>query len=148
MKDRFMAGFISGVIAGIAMNITDWLGFLLGIHAERFLDWAAVAIYGRLPNTIPEVIFAQVGQIFFAGFLGIILSLILLKLISGNYLLKGLIFGIFGWFALYSISIAVRLPFLETHTFATVFSHLISASVYGLTLAYTLNWIDKVNLKF
>ena len=129
------------------MNIIDWLGFILGIHNERLLDWAAVAIYGRLPNTILELIFAQAGQIFFAGFLGIILSALLLKLTSGNYLLKGWIYGVIGWFTLYSISIAVRLPNLETHTLSTVVAHLISASVYGLILAYTLNRIDKANLK-
>jgi len=147
VKDRVTAGFISGIIAGIAMNIVDWIGFIIGFHEERLLDWAAIAIYGHLPNTLAEIIFAQMGQLFFAGFLGFILSVILLKLTSGNYLIKGLLFGLIAWFALYAISIAIRLPSLEQHTLNTTISHFISSSVYGLLLTFTLNWFDKASFK-
>lgn len=76
------------------MNVIDWAGYLFGFYQERLLDWAAVALYGRLPLNTPEVVFAQLGQITFAGFLGILFAYLLLKLTSGNYLFKGWIFSI------------------------------------------------------
>ena len=143
LKDRFTAGFLAGVIGGIAMNVVDWVGYSAGLHDERLLDWAAVSIYGRLPGNLIEVAFAQVAQILFAGFLGVLFALMLLKLTSGNYLFKGLIYGNFIWFIIYAISIAVRLPTLESHTFSAVLSHFLSATTYGLVLSYTLHRLEK-----
>ena len=143
MKDRISSGFTAGIAAGIAMNIIDWAGFLLGLHKEQLLHWAAVAIFGHLPANIFETVFAQVGQLFFAGILGIVFSSLLLKLTSGNYLAKGWFFGIAAWFGLYAFSIALKLPFLDTHTLNTAVAHFVSSSVYGLTLAFVLNLLDK-----
>src|SRR5690554_3264512 len=144
MKDRITAGFLSGVAAGIAMNIIDWLGIIAGLYQERLLDWAAIMIYGRLPLTIVATVFAQLGQLFFAGFLGIIFAALLLKFTSGNYLLKGWLFGIIAWFSIYAISSAIRLPALATHSVAAVIAHFLSASLYGLVLARTLNRLERV----
>lgn len=146
MKDRITAGLIAGITAGIAMNIVDWAGYGLRLHNERLLNWAAVAIFGRLPGNTTEVIFAQLGQILFAGFMGILFAVVLLKLTSGSYLVKGWVFGVIVWFGLYAISIALTLPHLSTHAFYAVLSHLISASVYGLVLAYGLNVLDQRSL--
>lgn len=143
MKDRVTSGFIAGIIAGVAMNIVDWTGYSSGLYAERLLDWAAVAIYGRLPDNVVEVIWAQIGQIFFAGFLGILFASMLLKLTSGNYLIKGWIFGVILWFGIYATSIAIRLPNLEMHSFWATFSHFLSASVYGLVVSFVLNYLEK-----
>lgn len=68
-KDRISAGFIGGIIAGVVMNIVDWLGYLFNFHDELLLNWASVVTLGRLPNTLGETILAQVEQIFFAGFI-------------------------------------------------------------------------------
>jgi len=143
LEDRIASGFIGGIIAGIAMNIIDWIGYSLGFYNERLLDWASIAIYGHLPITNYEVVFAQLGQIFFSGFAGILFSYMLLKLTSGNYLLKGWIFGILMWFGLYATSIALRLPTLTNHDFHTSLAHFISSTVYGLVLASVLNYLDK-----
>ena len=142
-KDRVTASFIAGIIAAIAMNIVDWIGYSLGLYGERLLDWAAVAIYGRLAENVYEVVFAQIAQIIFSGFVGIIFAFLLLKLTSENYIIKGWLFGVFAWFGLYAISSAIRLPTLETHEFNAVFSHFITSSIYGIVLALVLNRLDK-----
>lgn len=142
-KDRISAGFFSGIIAGIAMSIADWLGYLLNFYDELLLNWASVVTLGRLPDTIWETIFAQAEQIFFAGFLGIPLAYILLKITSGNLLLKGLIYGIIANEGIYAAAIALRLPNLETHTLSAAIAHIISASIYGVVLVYVLNRLDK-----
>lgn len=138
MKDRVTAGFSSGIIAGVFMNIIDWLGYWLNLYEEQLLDWAAVVTYGALPTTFPQTLFAQLEQILFSGFMGIIFSYLLLSLTNDDLLLKGWIYGIFSWFFIYAISIAIRLPNLESHSYASTVSHFITASVYGLVLAIAL----------
>jgi hypothetical protein len=147
MKDRITAGLISGLIAGIAMNIIDWLGVLIGFHQERLLNWAAIAVLGRLPNTIAEIIFAQFAQLVFSGLLGVLFSVILLSEVRGNYLVKGWLFGLAAWFTIYAISIALRLPTLEQHTLNATTSHFVSSSVYGLILTVTLNRLAKTEVE-
>lgn len=143
MRDRITAGFLAGIAAGLTMNVIDWAGYLLGFYQEQLLDWAAVALYGRLPTNTYEIVFAQMGQIVFAGFLGIFFAYLLLKLTSCNYIIRGWVFSLIVWFGLYAISIAFQIPNLERHSFFAGFSHFLSASVYGLVLALVLNYIDK-----
>ncbi len=143
-KDRISVGFISGLIAGAAMIVIDWGGYLLGLYNERLLNWASTITLGRLPNTAFEVVFTQLEQILFSGFMGIPFAYVLLKLTSKNLLLKGWIYGVFVQEVTYALAIAFRLPNLEVHTFNATISHLLSASVYGLVLAYVLKRLDKV----
>lgn len=143
MKDRVVTGFISGLVAGVAMNIIDWIGYFLELYDERLLDWSAVVTYGRMPNNIEEVIFAQALQIFFSGFLGLLFAYIIPILRSGNYLLKGWVYGVVVNQSLYALAIAFKLPDLTVHTFYATVSHIISASVYGLVLTYTFKKLIK-----
>lgn len=143
MKDRIAAGFFAGVVAGIAMNIVDWAGYLAGLYEERLLDWAGMITFGRLPVTPFEVAFAQIEQLFLGGLLGTIFAFILLKLTSGNHLLKGWIYGVVANEAFYAVSILFGLKNFSVHTFNATVSHAISSSVYGLTLAYVLALLDR-----
>jgi len=142
-KDRVSAGFLAGIIAGIAMNIVDWIGSGIGLYEERLLNWSAIALYGRLPINAIEIVFAQISQLFFSGFIGLLIASMFLRLTSENYLVKGWIFGVLAWFGLYALSSAMRLPTLETHEFNAVFSHFISASIYGIVFVLVLNRLDK-----
>lgn len=125
------------------MNVIDWSGFGLGFYKERLLDWSASVLFGRLPLNSIEIFFAQIGQIFFAGFLGVLSIYMLLKVIDENYLLKGWVFGIVIWFGLYAISTVFKLPGLEKHTINATISHFISASTYGLVLSFVMHALDK-----
>jgi len=142
LKDRVSAGFIGGIIAGIAMNIVDYISYYVG-DREHLYDWAAIVIFGKLPASFGEIIFAQISQLFFAGLLGILFSYFLLRLTSVNYLLKGWIYGLAAWFFIYALAIIFRLPDLETHSLGSVVSHFISASIYGLALGETLHRINN-----
>ena len=144
LKDSMIIGFISGCIGGIAMNVVDWIGYLVGFHDERLLDWGAVTIFGRLANNLPEAIFAQVGQILFGGLVGILYTLVILKLAAGNHPIKGWIYGFLTWFFIYSISIMYDLPHMDTHESVSIpVTHFLSASTYGLVLGLTIDWIEK-----
>jgi hypothetical protein len=144
LKDRVTAGFIAGIVAGVAMNVIDYISFYINFSQELLHHWAAVMIYGRLPASIPESAFAQLGQLMFSGFLGIIFAYILLRLTSGNYLLKGWIYAVLMWFGIYALTILFRVPFLQRHTLGTVVTTFVSASIYGLILAEMLHRLQKV----
>lgn len=146
MKDRITAGFIAGFTGGIAMNIFDWIVNAFYGQKEYLYSWASVVIYGRIPNNTWEIVFSQIGQLFFTGILGIIFAYYLLKLTSGNYLFKGWIYGIIVWFGIYALSIILRLPTLSTHSAVTVTSHFLGSSLYGLLLGEMLHQLSKREL--
>ncbi|MGI6630587.1 MAG: hypothetical protein ACOX4H_08740 [Bacillota bacterium] len=146
MKDRITAGFISGFAAGIGMNVIDWTVNAAYGEKEYLYSWASVVIYGRMAENTWEIVFSQVGQLFFAGFLGIIFAYIMLKLTSRNYLFKGWLYGLIAWFGVYGISTIFRIPFISAHSTVIVTSHLLSASLYGVLLGAGLHQISKRKL--
>lgn len=117
------------------MNVIDWAGYLLGFYNELLLHWSSVITSGRLPATTFAIIWSQIGQLFFCGMLGILFAYIMLKLTGGNYLLKGLLYGVITWFTIYAISISIRLPYMNQHDLPVIVSHFIAASVYGMVTA-------------
>lgn len=142
--DRFTKGFIGGALAGITMVIPNYLLYVLDINRLRYLDWAAVLIYGSKPNTIGETVFAEMGHIFFAGLLGIIFVFLIPKLFSSsNFYTKSLIYSIFVWFGVYTLAIMFKLPFLTPFltkvTLGSAVSNLFGAITYGLVIAWILS---------
>ncbi len=144
LRDPMISGFTAGCISSIAMNIVDWISYLFRIHDELLLDWAAVAIFGRLATTNLEIIFAQLGQFFFGGLLGVVYVLVTIKLSPGNHPLKGWIYGVSAWFATYTSSMLFNMPHMNYHeTIAVPIIHFLAASVFGLVLNLTLEIIEN-----
>ncbi|WP_028309684.1 hypothetical protein [Desulfitibacter alkalitolerans] len=144
MKDRIAMGFIAGIIAGVFMNLIDYIGvYVVGFDDVLLLEWAAVLMYGRPQENMLEASLAQAGQLVFSGFLGIFFAYIMLKITSGNYLFKGWLYGILTWFFIYALTIVFQVPFLTRHPFEAVVVHIIASSVYGLVLAEALKRLDQ-----
>lgn len=137
-------GFIAGIIAGVAMNLIDYISvYVIRFDDVLFLEWAAVLIYGRPQENILEAAVAQVGQLLFSGLAGIVYAYIMLKLTGGNHLFKGWLYGIVVWFSTYALTIVFQVPFLSRHPFESVVVHGIASSVYGLVLAEALKRLDQ-----
>ncbi|MCB8815038.1 hypothetical protein [Desulfosporosinus shakirovi] len=137
MRDRVVQGFIGGVFGAIVMNIIDWLIYFSGFHNERLFDWASIVLLGKLASGTGEGIFAQLAQIFFSGFIGILFYFLIRD--NNHLIFKGWIFSIFIWFFLYGAAIGFKLPHLENRALFAGISHFISASSFGLVLAYYRN---------
>ena len=137
INDKITKGFIAGLTGGIVMNIVDYIIYL-NFDDELYLEWGAIVIFGRLPENILEIIIAQISQLFFAGFLGIVYIYLINKLSSKNHLFTGLIYGIMVWFVIYAISLAFRLPHLTTHSLAAILSNSLGSILYGVTLVLIL----------
>jgi len=137
-------GFIAGIIAGVAMNLIDYISvYVVRFDETLFLDWAAIFLYGRPQENMLEAAVAQAGQLLFSGLVGIFYAYIMLKLTSGNHLFKGWLYGIVVWFSTYALTIVFQVPFLSRHPFESVVVHVIAASVYGLILAEALKRLER-----
>ncbi|SDH87507.1 hypothetical protein [Desulfosporosinus hippei] len=134
MKDRVYQGFIGGVLGAIVMNLIDWTMYLIGFHQERLFDWASIVVFGRLQSGTGELIFAQIAQVFFSGFIGILFYYLIVN--NHKLLFKGWVFSVLVWFFLYGLAIGFELPHLKDRTLLAGISHFISASAFGLTLSY------------
>lgn len=142
LNDRLTMGFLAGVTGGIAMNIINLLSFYLGIAELRYLDWAAAVIFGTLPVSPAEAVFALIAQILFVGVLGVVFAYLIVALSSRNHLLRGWLFGVAVWFAIYGLTLLFNVQETIPVRLDTAASDLVGASVYGLVMAETLRRLD------
>ncbi|KUO53411.1 MAG: hypothetical protein APF76_09220 [Desulfitibacter sp. BRH_c19] len=143
--DRFLRGLIAGIIGGIAMNL--WTLIAVGIfnwQIIRFIDWAAVILYGQFATSHAEGFFALVMQILWSGTLGVIFAFLIPHITSSRYLIKGAVFGLLVGFITYAIPTILQMPILKEPSFITVVSNHMGGAIWGLTTAQTLRWLDEI----
>ena len=99
------------------------------------MDTASELMIGRLPLNAFESIVAEVATFFFSGFLGIGFAYLIQHVNSRYYLFKGWAYGIFVWFAIFTVIALFKMPDLYYHAPYTVVSNIISASIFGVVLA-------------
>ena len=146
MKDRFINGLLTGLIAGIVINILNFTAYYLRWSDLRYLDWAGILVFGTKPVLLHEELFALVVQLAFSAFVGVFFAYFYFKFTSRYYLLKGSFFGVILWFFMYASGIALKLPHLTIISFSTAASNFLNAVVFGLVAAETLRRLDKTPL--
>lgn len=143
LKDRFVNGLITGTVAGIAMDILNFIMYYSNFSTMRYLDWAGIMIFGRKPVFLSEELFAQLVQLAFSAFIGILFAYLYFGVTSRYYLLKGLFFGVIFWFFMYAAGTALRLPHLTVIPFKTSLTNFLGSIVFGLVAAETLRRLDR-----
>ncbi len=142
--DRFFRGLIAGIVGGVAMNLWTLIAvFIFNWPIVRFIDWAAIMIYGDFPRSHVEGLFSLMMQLLWVGVLGIIFAYLIPHITSRGYLLKGAVFGVVLGFLIYAIPTLLQMPLLAENSFITVLSNHIGGLIWGLTMAQTLHWLDK-----
>jgi len=136
INDRLTQGFISGLLAGVLLNLIDYISLSLNIVEITYLDWAGTILFGYQPNTLNEHILALLAQILFSGILGIIFAYIIPFVTSKNILLKGLLYALSSWFFIYAIAVLFKVQGLVTFRADTVISDIFTVSIFGISLAY------------
>lgn len=143
LNDRLTRGFIAGLICFIPLTIFNLTVYYLKISKLRYLDFAAVMIYGhRVTNTL-EVTFAYFATLFFTSSLGIIFAYLIPSTSSRNIIFKGFLFSGGIWFLFYAIAVLFKIPELKHVDFLTSLCNFIGAIIWGITLGYSLWWIDN-----
>ncbi|KJS14280.1 MAG: hypothetical protein VR67_00600 [Peptococcaceae bacterium BRH_c8a] len=146
--DRFYRGFVAGVVGGLAMNVWSLFSYyILNFSERRFLDWASMIIYGSLPTSTFQIVYAQIIQLLWVGLLGIIFALLIPAITSRFYLGKGVIYGLMSGFIIYAITTLFRIPNLVIFSTTTVLSNHIGGIIWGLTMAYVLRRLDTTPLR-
>jgi len=146
--DRFYRGFVAGVVGGLAMNVWSLFSYyILNFSEQRFLDWASMIIYGSLPTSTFQIVYAQIIQLLWVGLLGIIFALLIPAITSRFYLGKGVIYGLMSGFIIYAITTLFRTPNLVIFSTTTVLSNHIGGIIWGLTMAYVLRRLDTTPLR-
>lgn len=142
--DRYHRGLCAGMIAGIPMNIWDLFSYHYWDFSKlRYLDWSSVMIFGHLPKNNAELAFALISHIFWVGFLGIVFAFLIgEKITSRKFWLKGLEYGYIAGFLIYAAGIAFKLPEIMIRSVDTAVSQFIGGSIWGLTMAFVLKWLD------
>ena len=150
MDDRFMRGFLSGLVAGIVMDAIDLTLYWLKIDTFRFLDYSAVISFEKIASGPIEVIFALIIELVFKAGLGVLFVLIVPKLKSNYLIIKGALFGVATWFVIYAIIVLTKAPKFPKLDVAGSFSQLANSLVYGIVLSMMLIWFkhrDDIEIK-
>jgi len=141
--DRLIRGFLAGMGGALVMNTFDLLVYYgLNIVETRFLDWAGVLLFGHLPASHLEAVYALLIQIVWSGFLGILLAYVFKDTTSNYYLLKGVIFALVSGFILYAIPVLFNIQPLASSTLTTVITNHMGGALWGLSAAWFLKRLD------
>lgn len=143
VNDRFVRGFAAGVIAGVLMNIQNFIFYLVNLTELRLLDYAGIALFGHKATNVLEVVLGQLGQLFFSGTIGVVFVYLIREIDSSYSLFKGWFISVSVWFTVLTIGLLFKVPHLVQPPTQSVFSNLLGATIYGLTLPLILNWLDK-----
>lgn len=143
IRDRFTRGMLAGIVAGIITKVYDLLAFSFHFSTLRWFDFSGIMIYGKKPLNLWEQIFATLGVWFFHAILGVIFVLLIQRLVSSdNLFLKGWLYGVAWWFIIYAIAHLYKVPQLVLVPLKTSVSNFVGASIWGVTLAAVVRWLD------
>ncbi len=93
MQDRFLKGFMSGIIAGTLMQVLNlFLVKVLKFGQDLLLDYSGEMLIGSKPTTLLELIVSSIGHLVWTGFLGVIFIYLLLGINSRNTINQKLTF--------------------------------------------------------
>lgn len=143
MHDKFVRGYIAGLLASFVMMAINLASFSLGIAKVRYLDVSSVILWGDMPKSLWEAVFAQLIAMFFCGLIGITFTYLLPKLGTDYRGLKGATYTTALLFTLYAVGTFLKVPLLEKAAPETCLSNLVSSSIFGLVLDRILQWEEK-----
>ncbi len=142
IKDRFTRGFLAGAISGVPTFILTVIAYQLKWTSIRWAHFASILIYGHKDRNLLEDIFATLITLFFTGLMGALFAYIIPQIKSSNYPFKGWVYGVTIWFVSYAVTLLFKVPEVATILLKSAFFNFLEASLWGLTLGYTLKWFD------
>lgn len=144
MNERMIRSFVAGAVGGIVKDIIDLILYY-GFHFVnyRYLDFAAMIIYGKKPTFWWDTIFAQFVEFIFTGLIGVLYTALIPRETNRNYLIKGWLYGVSVWLFLSIMGMIYKTPFFANTPWQTTNGDFLTSSIYGIVLAWTLRFFDK-----
>lgn len=148
MKDRFINGFLSGIMAGIIVLLALCLPakYLLRITDRIFMDYGMMLVMFTHTNATKGVLAYIVGILAHLGvstICGISFAYLIKQTTNKYFLSKGAIFGSIVWFILSSIGTIYRLPLFTKIPPNDALVALFISIIWGIITAFTLSTLEK-----
>lgn len=142
-KDRFTIGLVSGLFAGIAMTLLNYIFIYTSPAKTLYADFVGIMLLGSKPSSFGEITIATISHIFLGGILGVIFSFLLIYISTHNLIIKGISYGTVVFLFLFSLGVIFKIPYLAKTSIITVISKGVGSALYGLVLAYTILFLNK-----
>jgi hypothetical protein len=143
IKDRLTQGFLAGVAGWPLQVVFTHTMYWLHLTKYRYLDFAAVLTFNRLPKGWLDSLLAEFVVVVFLGVLGIIFAMLIKVVTSMNLYFKGLLYGTFMWFAIYSAMTMYELKHIYPVDPMTAFLTLVAASMWSVGMTWTLLFLNR-----
>ena len=140
-RDHYTVGFITGTVAGMAADLSNFL--LTNVfHFGKigYDDFAAVLVFGKVPFSLGQSIVGHFVQLFFSSLVGALFAFWIQRVSARFLLFKGITFGLFVWFFAFSIAQIYKLQYLSRFDLGTVITNNVAAIIYGAVLGIILPW--------
>lgn len=143
IKDKYVIGFIAGLLAVIPMDILDYSIYgllkMLGYTHILYADYTAAAILqGQPSRNLFEFICGQIFHMVHCGLMGSLYIFILHLSKEGSTLFRGWLIGVITWFLAFLTGVMFKIDLFVEAQMHTVLSDLITSSIYGIFLALVL----------
>jgi hypothetical protein len=143
MKDRFMNGFVAGVIADLPVIVLDFLASKLKLDKLDFKDFVSILAFAEPKPDFGESIFASIVQCLFAGVIGVAFNYFIKLVKKEYYYIKAFIFGAMIWFIIYAVDIFFKIEDRVGTDFKTSVVHYGLSILWGIITAWTIQWLEK-----
>jgi hypothetical protein len=140
MKDRFLAGAIGGLVAGVAMDFgSAFAYYVLRSTTLRTLDWTAIILYGHPPRVPVETLLAEVWHLVWTSLLGLLFVYAARLIPTPHRYLRGVAYGLAIWLFINAAMLLFKVPYVRILSWQTTLSHFILAIIFGVVLAYVVD---------
>ena len=144
MEDRLYRGFAAGVVGGVVASVLSHLSYFLGLSSLRSSDWAAILIFAHVPPfSWAEHLFSIFIHIGWSGAVGSLFAYFLVWVTSRKIFFKGWMLGTAPYFVIYLLTSLFHTPGTVPTSFSTALSNYITASIFGIVMAYSFKVLDQ-----
>lgn len=143
LHERFARSLFAGVFASITLLSLNLFSYYVHLSKRRFINYAALIVFGRKFNNLAEAIFCSIAQIGFAAGLIVLSSYFVLKEKRQNRLLRGLFVGIGSWFSIMVFAYLKGIHKVLPIDIGSAISFVVTSAIWGITGAWVLYALDK-----
>jgi uncharacterized membrane protein YagU involved in acid resistance len=143
VKDRFIAGGLAGIIAGLIQYMYGLVSKALGFSDREFGQFSESVLNLHVYTGVLGQIIGVLSHMAVSIIFGVLFAYIIQKASSRYYLLKGAMYGLVLWFLLSGFGSVLRLPNFTKIPPLTELDILGGAILYGLVLAYSLKLLER-----
>ena len=143
MKDRFIAGAVSGFAGASIQIIYGYIIKATGLANTGFHDFGKVFIMSKPEPGIFADFVGIISNLSNGAIFGIVFAYIIYLSSSKFYIPKGVIYGTILWHLFLGIGTMYKMPAFGEIPASSSFATLIGSIIYGIVASYVLKILDS-----